>query len=257
MAKLIIFIVALWSSSAFGYQHLAVGQGISAPHQGFGTFFSNGFTNENAFSAAQINQFRLTGAFAEYENDTTLAGAEFGFGNGNAGFQVGYLNRDCNNCEDDVRANLAIQFAGIGFGVGFMEDLYSMSFLLNPDGQHRFGFVGESYQDSDNSTNEYFNVGVGYSYYSSQFVFSIDASKREHDSSLVNDDRIIVSPGLLVPFQMFSVSVTHDLNVDLPDNSTVEDETWFGVAIHPQQNFSVGVYSDFIGDWNANLSLLF
>ena len=85
----------------------------------------------------------------------------------------------------------------------------------------------------------------------------MDASKQEQDSSLVNDDRIIVSPGLLVPFQSFSVSVTHDINLELPENSDKKDETWFGIAIHPQDNFSVGVYSDFYGDWNANVSLLF
>lgn len=257
MKTLIMFISFLFSSTAFAYQHLAVGQGISAPHQGMSTFFSNGFTKENSFSAAQLERTRITAAYAESGNDTSIVGAEFGYGNGNAGFQAGYLDQDCSGCEGDFRANLAIQFAGIGFGVGFMEDLYSLSFLLNPDGQHRIGFVGESYQDADNSANEYFNVGVGYAFYSNNFVFSLDASKQEQDSSLVNDDRIIVSPGLLVPFQSFSVSVTHDINLELPENSDKKDETWFGIAIHPQDNFSVGVYSDFYGDWNANVSLLF
>ncbi|MCH2534731.1 MAG: hypothetical protein MK008_09850 [Bdellovibrionales bacterium] len=257
MKTLFIFIALLFSSTAFGYQHLAVGQGVSAPHQGLGTFFTNGFTNENSFAAAQLNKTRITAGYAEGENDTSNIGAEFAYGNGNAGFQAGYLARDCTNCEDDFRANLAIQFAGIGFGVGFKEDLYSLSFLLNPDGQHRIGFVGESYQDADNSANEFFNVGVGYAFYSNNFVFSLDASKREYDTSLVNDDRVIVSPGLLVPFQSFSVSVTHDINVDLPENSDKKDETWFGIALHPQNNFSVGVYSDFYGEWNANVSLLF
>lgn len=257
MKNIILLLSFLITLPTYAYQHLAVGQGVSAPHQGFGTFFSNGFTAENTFSAAQLNKARLTAAYAETESDTKYTGAEFAYGNGTAGFQISYLDSDCTGCDDDVKGSLGLEVAGVGVGLGFIEDLYSLGFMLNPNGEHRIGIIAESFIDSDNSSNEYTTFGVGYSYYSDQFIFALDASKLEYKSAATNDDRVIVSPGLLLPFNQFSISVTHDVNLNLPEGSTVDDETWFGFAFHPQDNFSVAVYSEFIGEVTATVSLMF
>lgn len=257
MKTLLLFISFVFLSPAYAFQHLAVGQGVSAPHQAMSTFFSKGFTNDNPFSAAQLNGGRLTAAYTELDSNTSGYGAEFGFGNGKLGFQVGHYDQDCTNCEGDTRGALGFQFADIGVGLGFMEDIYSLGFIFNPDGQHRFGITADSFIGSTGSNNDYYTFGVGYAYYSKQLVLTLDASKLEHENQLVDDDRIIVSPGVLISLNKFSVSVTHDLNIEdnaIPSN---EDNTWFGLAFHPQNNFSVAFYSDYVGDWNANISLLF
>ena len=74
-------------------------------------------------------------------------------GNGKYGIAVGYATRDCSTCKGRAAGALAGNFSGFALGIRVQEDNYSGGLLLNPNGEHRVGFVAEMSDPDGNANN--------------------------------------------------------------------------------------------------------
>ncbi|MCB0407450.1 MAG: hypothetical protein KDD34_04540 [Bdellovibrionales bacterium] len=242
---------------------LAVSQGISSPSITSNINYSNGYTKENPSGVAYQDAYRLSLQFDTGDNDDNSntpdvdgTGVEAGVGNGSYGLAVGYYDRDCNGCDSTVAGALGAFFGNFGLGIRFEEEIYSMGFLINPKGTHRIGLAADLNDPSGNDNN-ITSYGLGYSYVNPNFTFSVDASKRDYENSSVNDDVILVSPGLSVRVKMIGLTVTHDSYMNEPDNSNLDDETWWGVGVGEGSQWHVAIYNDFVNQWTFVGSLFF
>lgn len=245
----IIFFELLGSLVFAQSNRLAIGQGISSPTLTSTINYSNGYTNENPVGVAYQTTMRLTGEYFtgndSNNNDNDGIGAELGVGNGSLGFAVGYLDTDCNNCEAVTAGALAGIWSGIGLGIRFEEDISTVGLLLNAQGAHRLGLMAEL-NEVEGDLNDITRYGVGYSYVSSQYTLTVDASKRDYEDPNTNDDVILVTPGIALHFSMLSLSVSYDTYVNDEDNSNNDNDLWWGLGISPSSNFHLAIYGDYV-----------
>lgn len=242
---------------------LAIGQGISSPSSTSTVNYSSGYTSESPVGTIYQNGVRLSGQYDTNTNNdkgkNTAYGAELGYGQGQWGIAGGYRKADCAKCDGDFRAALGITVADIGVGFRFAEDLYAASLLFNPQGNHRFGLMYEA-----NSTgvkgSDIASYGAGYSYVASQVTFTVDASKRSFQNSSVKDDRIQLTPGLMLRADMFQISVNDRivLNTDKNNPAQKEDDhnIWFGIGIG-KDKWHVALYSKYVNDLAFSGSIFF
>jgi hypothetical protein len=265
MQLITIFLFGLLISvQSFASNHMIpVGQGISSPTITSTVNYSNGFTQENPAGVAYQNSIRLSGHFdfGDHDDDSSTDdidgfGGEFGVGNGQYGFALGYYERDCDTCEEEVAGALGAFFGGFGIGLRFEEELYSAGIFLNPTGQHRLGAVVDL-NDPDGEDNNITSYGVGYAFVHQGFTFSLDASKRDYETPTTNEDMIMVSPGLMVRIDKFALSVTHDSYIEEDEGAEVEDNTWWGFGYGSDQDWSIGFYHDYVNEWTVVGSLYF
>ncbi len=240
-------------------QRVNVGQGISAPISRTSVNFSNGFTYANSAVAASIAKpaFTLqadTGDDSSGNNNTGYGG-ELSVGTGQAGVALGYYERDCDNCEGRFGGIAGVAVSSFALGLGFREeDQFSAGLLVNQKGRHRFGFTVDMLS-SDLPDNDIMSFGGGYSYHGQGFVFALDASKRETESTSDDDGLVLVTPGLEVHADKWGLSVSYDMGVNDGTNP-YDDNVWFGVG-YRGQNFEISAYHDYVNEWSMALSFIF
>lgn len=237
---------------------IAVGQGISSPTSTSTINFSSGYTTENPMGTIYQNGFRLTG---EYDsNDTTKTyGAEVGYGQGKWGVAVGHRKPDCNDCKGTTSGAVGLDISGVGVGFRFGENLSAAALLFNPHGQHRVGVMAELNTTAGSGSNVT-AYGLGYSYVASQFTFSIDASARSFENKTIKDDRIQVTPGIMLRADIFQFTVNDKITLNKDkDNATQDDrdhDVWFGAGLGGDK-WHVAAYSKYVNDFAVAATLFF
>lgn len=236
---------------------LGVGQGISSPTQTSTVNFTNGFTSENPVGVIYQDKVRAT-AQGDTGDDASgdALGGEVGIGNGQFGFAVGYYSRDCNNCDANISGALGVSFSGVGVGIRVAEDIMSAGVLINTNGKHRFGLMADL-NNPDGDNNNVTSFGAGYSYVEQQITFSLDASKMDMENAGVNDDAILVTPGVSLRFNMVAISLSYDLYVNKGTGSTYDNDLWLGVGFGKADDWHVAIYSDYVNEWSAAVSFFF
>jgi hypothetical protein len=252
MRKLLFFVLLLVSPSLLASNKIAVSQGVSSPSSTSTINFSNGFTIENPVGVLYQDGIRLTGQFTN--GNSTSIGGEAGIGNQGFGAAVGFTSFDCDGC--DSRASLAVagEFRGIGFGLRFGENLYGAGVIVNPGGQHRIGFVADVNDGNDLTVTSF---GAGYSYVSKSFSFSVDASNATFDSDAIEDTLILLTPGLSFHIDFISFTVSYDIRINDDNDTSSDNDLWFGVGINTSQSWNVMVYSEYANDLAVAASFYF
>lgn len=261
MKHLVFIVVSLTYLNIFAAQRnlISVGQGISSPNISTNLIISNGFTAENPTGIAYQNGFRLSGEYdkAKDSNSNNGTGAEIGIGNGDMGLALGYYKRDCDTCEEDISGGFGIIINDmIGFGASGQEEFYSAGMIVNPKGSTRLGFVA-SLLDFDGNNNNITTYGAGLSYISNAWSFTVDASKREFEDKSVEDDTVIITPGLAMTVDQIHFSVNMDLYTNEPDGTDTDDDVWVGLGYGHGEPFNLTLYHDYIGEWTLVASLFF
>lgn len=236
---------------------LAVSQGISAPTLTTPINFSHGFVYNNSAIASKYEKAQLSLEYDQNEDsDDSGAGAELAIGTGRVGLGLGYYKRSCDGCEGKMGAIAGFTAGGtLSMGVGYREDdKYSLGLLYDLGGSHRWGLAAD-FQDNGDSDQNITSYGLGYAYVGQSFVFALDASKMDHGSSSVNDDAILVTPGILVRADKFALSVSYDYYME-DENEVYEDEAWFGVGYN-ESSWSLSFYKDYVGDIAVAFALQF
>ncbi len=252
MKKLIFGLIFLFSQNLLASNKIGISQGVSSPSSTSTINFSNGFTIENPVGVLYQEGIRLTGQFTN-GNSTTIGG-EAGIANKRFGAAVGVTTYDCDGC--DSRASLAVggEFRGIGFGLRFGESLYGLGVLVNPHGQHRIGFVADVNNGDDVTISSF---AAGYSYVSQSFTFSVDASNATFDDDNIEDTLILLTPGLAFNIEFITISVSYDIRLNDDNNTSSDNDLWFGVGIAPSDSWNVMVYSEYANDIAVAASFYF
>lgn len=239
-------------------QWLGVGQGISNPSSLSTINFSNGFNNENPVGVTYQQSGRITaqGDWGSNNSSGNGVGGELGFGNGSFGIAGGYYQNSCNNCDGRWAGAIGASLNIFALGVRFSENVNSAGLIFNPNGNHRFGLLAELNKITG-SNNDITSLGAGYTYVGSQFRFTLDASKLSYENTSLNDDTIMLSPGLAFFLRQVSFSMTYNLYLNKQVNSTYEDQFWFGVGFGKQGVWTATVYHKYVNDWSAALSFYF
>lgn len=235
---------------------LGVGQGISSPSVTSVINFSSGFTSESPIGLIYQDGFRITGQYEKNGSDTF--GGELAYGGRGWGIGAGYRKSDCDNCEGDGVAALGVSIGNaLGLGIRFEEGLYAVGMMLNPTGQHRLGLMTEL-NDPEGEENNISSFGVGYSYMTPQVTLTVDASKRDYENELINDDVILLSPGISIRADVLQVSVNYRMYLNEGDISSnaFDDGAWFGVGFG-DRTYHIAVYSDYVSDLALNGSWFF
>lgn len=214
------------AQDASGENVLAISQGVSSPSMNHSTLFSNGFTMDNPMAGAYQSGYHLTGALDG--TDSTSFGAEFGVGDGQYGLGLGLYSNSCEECSAFARATLGAIWGGFAMGLGVQEDLYTFGAMFSPQGTHRIGIVME-HEDRDGVGNLRNAYALGYAYIISQFSFSLDVSTQRFESPLRDDDPVLVSPGIGIRVDTFSISVSYDMYM-MNDQQTYQDKVWLGLG---------------------------
>lgn len=239
---------------------VAVGQGIAVPAKTSPINYSNGFTHTNpavarSYDGIQLSLEHNTDDDENDNNDNSGNGAELGLGNGNIGLGIGYYKRECDNCEGKMGAILGFGLSSFSLGLGFHEDdNFSLGFIFNPNSQHRIGLTVDLYQ-GPNEDDDIRSYGVGYGYIGNDFIFSLDASKRDHEVKQDSDEIIKVTPGIELQTQKAALSVSYDTYLN-DDNESHDSQVWFGGGFR----FSSGsftLYHDYVSEWALVLALNF
>ncbi len=249
--RLLILLLFFIEVPAFAQQgannlnSLAISQGISSPSQNHPTLFSNGFTFENPVASSYQDGYHLTSALDGAES--TSFGLEAGVGDTQYGFAVGAYSNGCDVCDPYVRGTVSAIWGGFGLGFGVQQDLYTMGMLFNPNGLHRVGLVFE-FEDPGGIYNYRSALGIGYSYVLPQFTFSLDVSKRDAEDPSVLDQPVLVTPGMAVRVDIFSVSLSYDVFLNDVGNRFSE-QLWVGIGMRPYSNLEITFYGEYIDRW--------
>tara|TARA_R110000868_G_scaffold132380_2_gene343120 strand:- start:48205 stop:48981 length:777 start_codon:yes stop_codon:yes gene_type:complete len=233
---------------------LAIGQGISSPTSTSTVNYSNGFTHENPVGTIYQGGARFSLQYDDNDNNSGLGG-ELGIGQGNYGLALGYYKNDCDSCDGDIAAAAAGSLGTFSLGLRVEEDLLTLGVVVNPTGQHRFGFTADiNESDSSDSVKSF---GVGYSLVKGNVTATLDASKQDRESDSSADDIIALTPGLRLQADMLALSVSYDMFVNEPEGSNRSNDLWFGVGIGKGQNWHLAIYKDYVADWALVGSLFF
>lgn len=238
---------------------LAVGQGISSPTSTSTINFSSGYTTESPLGTIYQNGFRITG---EYDsNDSSKAyGAELGYGRGGDwGVAVGHRKSDCTNCDGVTAAAVGINVSDFGVGLRFGKDLSAAAVLINPHGAHRFGVMAELNSTGGSGANVT-AYGLGYSYVMPQMTFSIDASTRTFENKAISDNRMQITPGLMLRADIFQLTINDKITINKDRNNVLQDDKdhdfWFGVGIGSDKA-QLAFYSHYVNDFALAGTLFF
>ncbi len=241
---------------------LSISQGISSPSMTSTVNYSNGFTRENPVGVAYQTAARLSLQYDSGDNDASEKddghGGEFGIGNGRLGLAVGYYARNCDDCEGDTAGSMGFIWGGSGLGVRVTEDSYTVGFIAGAKGRHRLGLAADLYETEDDEDNV-ISYGVGYSYVESKFTFSVDASKLDYEDEAIDDDLIILTPGIAIRFHMAALSASYDMyiNQDGDTDDSNENDLWFGFGVGGSRDWHLAVYGDYVNEWSLSGSLFF
>ncbi len=248
---------------------IAIGQGISSPTLTSTVNFSTGYTRESPVGVVYQDSWRVSAQYDQDNDDnnnngSSGYGAELGYGTGEAGVAGGYYTRNCDGCEGRFAISAAAVVVDIGVGLRYQDDVYTAGILINPNGLHRFGLIAEFSGEDDNNSiinTDYKTYGLGYSYVASQWTFTIDASKRDYDDDSIYDDRMLLSPGLMVRADFLQLSLTDQITLNNRENSTSTDddvhhELWFGVGVGDEA-WHFAAYGNYVNDLALVGSLFF
>lgn len=255
---------------------IAIGQGISSPTLTSTVNFSTGYTHESPVGVVYQNSWRLTGEYDQNNDDNNNNnggsgyGAEFGYGSGTAGIAAGYYTRNCSGCDGRFAGSAAVVVSNVGVGLRYEKDLYTASVLINAHGTHRFGLIAEISGDDDNDdtnnnngiANDLKTYGLGYSYVGNDWTFTIDASKRDYENPNTYEDRIMLSPGVMVRAGFIQLSLTDEIILHNRENSTSSDddthhELWFGLGVGEGKDWHFAAYGNYVNDISLAGSLFF
>ena len=136
-----------------------------------------------------------------------------------------------------------------GFGIRLAEVTYALGLLFGVNDPHRVGVVLDV-DDSGGAGNKVSSYGLGYSYVSSNFTLTLDASKRQHENSNANSDAnsdvVMLSPGISLSTDSIQLSVSDRIVMD-NTNHTRFDDFWFGLGFGGKSWHLAG-YSDYVSD---------
>lgn len=244
-----------------GEQHLlAISQGISSPSSTSLINFSAGYTWDNPVGVIYQGELRASAHYGVQEDEAigSAYGGEVGVSNGDYGFAVGYLTRDCDSCEGRFAGALGGDFGGFGLGVRFHENQYVLGFMFNPTGTHRLGLVVD-HLDPDQDNNNITSLGVGYSYVGDQVTFSLDASKMEYEDPAQENDILLLTPGIAARFGWIAVSLSYHVILNEEDDSVSSDTTdiFWGLGIGTGETWHLALYGDYDDDLMLVGSLYF
>jgi len=254
-----IFSILFFSLPLLGQQgsanlnQVAVGQGISSPAITNTTLFSKGFTLENPVAASYQSGYRASATLDG--SDTTSFGLDFGVGDTTYGFAIGAYSNSCDGCDAYVRGTLSAIWGSFGLGFGVQEDLYTIGMLFNPNGLHRVGFVAEIDQPNG-INNDRSAIGLGYSYVLPQFTFSLDLSKQSLENNTLSDDAMMMTPGIVVRVDMFSIALNYDFYFSDTGNNYA-DQVWVGVSAKYFSNWEFTFYGEYVDRWTLMATYTF
>ena len=237
---------------------IAVGQGISSPTSTSTINYSSGYTSESPLGTLYQNGLRLT---AEYDkSDSAEAyGGEIGYGRGEWGIAAGQHKSDCSGCKATSAAALGVNISDIGIGIRFAEDITGAGFLFNPRGTHRIGVMVEA-NSAAGSGKTVTAYGIGYSYAEQSYTLTLDASSRNFEDKSVKDDRMLVTPGIMIRADMFQISVNDKFTLNKDKSNSAQDDKdsvlWFGLGIGGDK-YHLAVYSDYVSDIALAASVFF
>ncbi len=259
MRRIVLLAIVVFSCPVLGQQtsanlnQVAVSQGISSPAITNTALFSKGFTKENPVAASYQNGYRATGVADG--SDTTSFGVDLGVGDTTYGMAIGAYSNSCDGCEAFVRGALSAIWGGFGFGFGVQEDLYTVGMLFNPNGMHRVGVVAE-FEDPNGINNNRNAFGVGYSFVLPQFTFSLDMSKQSLENDLLSDSAVMLTPGVAVRVDVFTVSLSYDVFLSNADR-TYNEQLWVGVSARPFSNWEFTFYGEYVDRWTLMTTYFF
>ncbi len=234
---------------------LAVGQGISSPTSTSTINFSSGYTSENPLGTIYQKGFRLTGEYDSNDNSKNY-GAELGYGQGSWGLAAGHRKPDCSGCDGTTAGAVGVDVGGFGLGLRFGKELYAVGVLINPQGENRFGIMAEV----NNAGSDVTAYGLGYSYVGDQITFSVDASARSYEDKTIDDDRIQITPGLMLRADILQLSINDKITLNKDDNNPAHDDrnhdVWFGIGIGGDRGH-VALYSHYVNDFALAATLFF
>ncbi|MBX9767079.1 MAG: hypothetical protein K2X47_07405 [Bdellovibrionales bacterium] len=258
VSLLLIFSKNVMAADSKSKNILAVGQGVSSPSSTSTVNYSSGYTSESPLGTIYQNQYRLTGEYLA-TGSAKAYGAEIGYGQGDWGLAAGYQKVDCTNCEGTGAGAVGVNVADIGVGIRFGKNLSAAAILLNPQGSHRFGLVGEL-NGTGGSGNNVVAYGVGYSYVGEQMTFALDASARAFENSAVNDKRIQVTPGLMLRADKFQFTINDKITLNKDVNNSAQNDKdhdlWFGLGLSGD-SWHLAFYSQYVSEFAFAGSLFF
>lgn len=240
---------------------IAVGQGISSPTTTSTINYSSGYTAESPLGTLYQNGFRITGEYDSKDgNDGNKAyGAELGYGQGKWGVAAGYRKSDCTDCKGVTSGAVGVDVSDLGIGFRFTENISGAALLFNPHGVHRFGLMAELNTSAGSGSNVT-AYGLGYSYVATQFTFTIDASGRSFENKTVKDDRIQVTPGLMLRADIFQFTINDKITLNKDKNNAAQDDrdhdVWFGAGLGGDK-WHIAAYSKYVNDFAVVGSLFF
>ena len=269
----IIFLALIFSTSSFAKLKftnniLAVGQGISSPSMTSTVNFTSGWSYENPVGAVYQNRTRVSGQFATTASDSTTAttssstyGGEFGMGTKSFGFALGYSQSDCTNCESSFGGAVAGIFNTFALGAGYHENVTSVGVIFSPMGNHRIGLTA----DINEGVTTTQVLGAGYSYVGQNFRLALDVSKRFFDSVLLDDDPILITPGLVLQVsKALAITLSYDKTINESTTTTTTTTTttssgslWYGIGFTGGENWHIAAYGEYVGDWSLTASYFF
>lgn len=264
MRIILMLLVSMTVQSAIAAENkdtnlIAVGQGISSPTATSTINFSSGYTSESPLGTIYQNGFRVTG---EYDsNDSNKAyGAEVGYGRGGEwGVAVGHRKSDCTNCDGVTAAAIGINVSDLGVGLRFGKNLSAAAVLINPHGAHRFGVMAELNTSGGSGANVT-AYGLGYSYVATQMTFTIDASTNSFENRAIKDNRMQVTPGLMLRADIFQLTINDKITINKDSNNNAQNDKdhdfWFGVGLGSDKA-QIALYSHYVNDFAVAGSLFF
>ncbi|MCB0377320.1 MAG: hypothetical protein KDD33_02415 [Bdellovibrionales bacterium] len=232
---------------------LAISQGISSPSYTNVTTVSNGFTFDNPVGASYQKNYRAT-AFIDGSTSTSL-GIDGGVGDSQYGLGLAYYSNSCDGCDGYIRGTMSAIWGGFGMGFGVREDVYTMGMMFNPNGLHRVGLVIE-YEDPAGRGNNRTGWGLGYSYVTSSFTFSMDMSNQALEDNSLDDGSVLITPAVGVRVDIFAATLSY--NFYFSDSThQFSDGVWVGLSAKPFSKWQFTFYGEFIDRWTLMASYYF
>lgn len=243
---------------------IAVGQGISSPTTTSTINYSSGYTAESPLGTLYQNGFRITGEYdskngTNGNRDEKATGAEIGYGQGKWGVAAGYRKSDCDGCKGRTSAAVGVDVSDVGIGFRFGENITGAAVLFNPHGVNRFGIMAELDTTGGSGANVT-AYGLGYSYVATQFTFTVDASARSFEDKTVKDNRIQVTPGLMLRADIFQFTINDKITLNKDKDNAAQDDrdhdVWFGAGLGGDK-WHIAAYSKYVNDFAVVGSLFF
>jgi hypothetical protein len=181
-------------------------------------------------------------------------GVELGYGSRKWGLAVGYIKNNCQNCDGRWAGDIAVALGDVGVGARVQDKVYELGFLIGISDKHRWG-INLGLDENGGTGNKVNSIGLGYSFVSSNFTLTLDASRRFYEDKSQNSEVSIVTPGLTITGGALEISVNDRVTID-NKNKTQQQDFWFGLGVDQKSWHLVG-YSDYVNDIAFVLSFFF